>query len=314
MVAISNDLRERVVRLVEGEGTSRRQAAARLMISPASAIRILQRYDEAGVVAPKKRKSRLSPLAKYAEAISAMVDKRPDATLKELVATIRDNLGVATSKSAVDRFLKKIGLKFKKSLIADEQTRDDVALKRGWFRRVAQRYMDHVSFVFIDETGMNLGMTRARGRALVGERLVCSAPGRCRRSLTLVAALGVEGIVASMIFNGAVDGACFVAWVKKILVPALRPGTTVVMDNLSVHKDSAVEAALRAAGCSLLFTPPYSPDLNPIEMFFSKLKAALRAVEARTMPALDAAIADVIASLKPEECRNFFIECGYDSL
>jgi len=174
--------------------------------------------------------------------------------------------------------------------------------------------MDHRRFFFLDETSLNTHFTRTCGRVQGSERLVCSAPQGGWRSTTLLAAMGLDGIVAPMVFDGAVDKPLFLAWLGRFLAPELAPGDVVVMDNLSSHKGEAVEAAVRAAGGSVLYTPPFSPDMNPIEMFFSKLKAHLRRIEARTREALDRAVVEVIEMLTPAEVEGFFRHCGYDSL
>jgi len=199
-------------------------------------------------------------------------------------------------------------------LIADEQTRPDVAIKRGFFRTVVQNYMDHRRFFFVDETGVNTKMTRLYGWAYGGERLVASVPHGHWKSSTFLAAMGLDGIVAPFILDGACDAKFFEAWTEKMLAPALLPGDVVVMDNLPAHKRAAVEAAIRAVGASVMFTPPYSPDMNPIEKFFSKLKAALRKAKARTVAAVETVILATINSLSRVECENFFKSCGYDSL
>ena len=196
-------------------------------------------------------------------------------------------------------------------MIADEQTRTDVALKRGFFRRIAQRFMDSTRFIFFDETAAKTNMTRLYGRAPGGERLVASVPHGHWKTTTFVAGLSLGGIVAPVVFDGPIDGPSFLAYVEQMVAPCLQLGDVVLMDNLSAHKQPAVEAAIRAAGASLLFTPPYSPDFNPIENFFSKLKAYLRKVQARTKSDLDAAIVTCCATLTRKECENFFLHCGY---
>jgi transposase len=186
-----------------------------------------------------------------------------------------------------------------------------VAVKRGFFRRIVQTFMDTTRFIFFDETAANTKMTRLYGRAPIGERLVASVPHGHWKTTTFVAGLGLDGIVAPAVFDKPMDGPSFLAYVEQAVAPCLRPGDVVLMDNLPAHKVAGVENAIRSAGASLLFTPPYSPDFNPIEKFFSKLKSILRRLGVRTKEALDDAIADVCATLTNEECRNFFISCGY---
>ena len=177
--------------------------------------------------------------------------------------------------------------------------------------REAQPAMDIGKLVFLDETWASTSMTRKCGRAPRGLRGLGSAPHGHWKTTTFVAGLSLDGIVAPVVFDGPIDGPSFLAYVEQMVCPRLRPGHVLLMDNLSSHKQPAVEAAVRAVGASIFFTPPYSPDLNPIENFFSKLKAHLRKVQARTKFDLDAAIAVCCAALTRTECENFFLHCGY---
>jgi transposase len=154
-------------------------------------------------------------------------------------------------------------------------------------------------------------MTRAYGRCPAGQRLVMDVPHGHWKTTTFVAALRVGGLTAPTVVDGAMTGDLFVAYVKQQLVPALRRGDVVVMDNLSCHKLAGVRAAIEAAGCELRLLPPYSPDLNPIEKAFSKLKAKLRAAAKRTVEALWQYLGEVLDAFRPEECRNYFRSCGY---
>ena len=148
-------------------------------------------------------------------------------------------------------------------------------------------------------------MTRLHGRCARGQRLVAQVPHGQRKTLTFVAGLRCDGITAPCILDGPINAESFLAWVVQFLVPTLRPGDIVVMDNLSSHKSSAVRRAIREAGGKLIFLPPYSPDLNPIEMAFAKLKAYLRAMAMRTIDELWKAIGQICDLFKPEECANY---------
>lgn len=155
-------------------------------------------------------------------------------------------------------------------------------------------------------------MARLRGRAPRGERCIAAVPHGHWKTTTFVGALRSTGMTAPMVIDGAMNGDIFVAWVEALLVPSLSPGDVVVMDNLAPHKRAEVRALVSAADARLVYLPPYSPDLNPIENAFAKLKALLRKAAARTIAALEAAIAAAIDALTPEECINFFQACGYD--
>lgn len=155
-------------------------------------------------------------------------------------------------------------------------------------------------------------MTRLRGRAPEGERLRAGIPHGHWRTTTFVAGLRLGGIDAPMLIDGAINAASFLAYVQQVLVPTLSPGDVVIMDNLASHKTPAVREAIEAAGAELRFLPPYSPDFNPIENAFAKLKALLRKVAARTRDTLWNAVADAIEAFPPTECANFFTAAGYE--
>jgi transposase len=177
--------------------------------------------------------------------------------------------------------------------------------------KAAQPSWDPAALVFVDETWASTAMARAHGRCPKGERLVMAVPHGHWKTTTFVAALRCDGLVAPTVVDGAMTGDLFVAYVEQQLVPALRPGDVVVMDNLACHKRPGVRRALEAAGCELRLLPPYSPDLNPIERAFSKLKAKLRAAAKRTVEALWQYLGRVLDEFAPPECRNYFTSCGY---
>ena len=157
-------------------------------------------------------------------------------------------------------------------------------------------------------------MARLRGRAPRGERCRAAIPHGHWKTTTFTAGLRLTGMTAPMVLDGAMNGPAFLAYVEQILVPTLSPGDIVVMDNLPAHKSTGVRAAIETAGASLRFLPPYSPDFNPIEQAFSKLKALLRKAAARTIPDLWAAIAEAIPRFSPRECENYFKAAGYEPM
>jgi transposase len=154
-------------------------------------------------------------------------------------------------------------------------------------------------------------MTRRYGRSRRGQRLVCPVPHGHWKTTTFVAALGLEGMTAPLVIDGAMTGDLFVAYIEQVLVPVLQPGDMVVMDNLACHKRARVRQAIEAAGCQLVYLPPYSPDLNPIELAFSKLKALLRKAGLRTVDGLWSFLGHALDAFAPDECRNYFRHCGY---
>jgi transposase len=167
--------------------------------------------------------------------------------------------------------------------------------------------------VFVDETGASTKMTRLYGRCPRGERLVSPVPWGHWKTTTFVGALRQDGLVAPCAFDGPINGEKFRAWVEQFLVPELKPGDIVVMDNLSSHKVAGVRTAIENAKANLLYLPAYSPDLNPIEQGFAKLKALLRKAAARTFDALIRAIASALETFTPHECANYLANSGYDA-
>jgi transposase len=171
--------------------------------------------------------------------------------------------------------------------------------------------MDPAHFVFLDETAATTAMTRLYGWAPRSERLVDAAPYGHWCTTTFVAGLRRDGVIAPYVLEGAMTGELFRAYVEQMLAPSLRPGDVVVLDNLPVHKVAGVREAIQAVGASLLYLPPYSPDLNPIEQFFAKLKALLRKAAARTRDALWETISVLLESITAPECQNYLTHSGY---
>lgn len=171
--------------------------------------------------------------------------------------------------------------------------------------------MNPAQLVFLDETWTTTSMTRRYGRAPRGQRLIASVPHGHWKTNTFLAALRQDKITAPCVIDGAVNGATFLAYVEQFLAPALRPGDIVIMDNLGSHKVAGVSQAIEAVGARLLYLPPYSPDLNPIEQLFAKLKARLRKAAARSIEALHQAIASTLAACTPGECQNYLLDAGY---
>ena len=183
------------------------------------------------------------------------------------------------------------------------------AHRRFW--RAWQRHMDAERFVFVDETGAATNMIRRYGWAPRSERLVDAAPYGHWRTTTFVAGLRSTGIVAPLVLDGPMTGEAFLAYAEQVLAPCLSPDDVVVLDNLAAHKVAGVEQAVRAAGASIMHLPPYSPDLNPIEQAFAKLKALLHKAAARTRDALWTTIGSLLDRFTPAECRNYLANSGY---
>src|SRR4029077_327761 len=193
---------------------------------------------------------------------------------------------------------------------AAEQDRSDVAEARDEWR-ASQPDLNPERLVFIDETGAATDMARRYGRCPRGQRLVASVPWGHWKTTTFVAALRVEGITAPCVFDGPMDGPCFRAYIEQFVVPILRRGNIVVMDTLPSHKVVGIREAIEAAGAELRYLPPYSPDLNPIELAFSKFKKLLRDGAERTVDKLWELCGKILDQFTESECRNYFQHCGY---
>ena len=180
--------------------------------------------------------------------------------------------------------------------------------------RDGQSELSPEQLIFIDESGLSTNMARLRGWSPEGERCVAAVPHGHWKTVTFIGGLTSSGFIAPMLLDQAMDGEWFLAWVEQQLAPLLKPGQIVIMDNLPAHKIAGARLAIEARGAKFLFLPAYSPDLNPIENAFAKLKSYVRKTAARTFDALHVAVADALATFSSAECRNFFKHAGYGSI
>jgi len=201
----------------------------------------------------------------------------------------------------------------KKSLQAAERKRADVArARRRWIRE--QGLLDPARLVFIDETAVTTNMVRPNGWNPRGERLVGDVPMGHWETLTFIAGFRQTGIVAPMVIKGAMNGEAFLAYIEQCLVPKLKRRDIVVIDNVSFHKVTGVEGAIRATGAELRYLPQYSPELNPIELVFHPLKTLLRKAAERTIEGLERRVGSFVRALDPSECMRYFRHAGYEPL
>ncbi len=214
-----------------------------------------------------------------------------------------------------DAFCVSLGIRTKKSLAATERLRTRVKHQRQeWLRYRTpkmQAYPDRL--VFIDETSIKTNLTRLRGRSLCGKRLEMTAPFGAWGTQTFIAGLTHDSLIVPWVIKGAMNGEAFATYMRQVLAPELLPGTVVICDNLATHRNKDAAQALKDVSCWILCLPPYSPNLNPIEMAFSKLKAHLRRIGARTFDQMFDALAEVCNLFTPQECWKYFCEAGYGS-
>ena len=239
------------------------------------------------------------------ERLRNLVEETPDATLEAL----KQEMGVSGSRMIVCRALQKLGLPLKKkSKHAAERDTPEVQKKRRSFRRKVKP-IEPRRLVFVDETGVTTAMTPTYGRAPRGERVEASAPASWE-SVTVIAAMGLDGVRAPLALPGSVNAATFESYVEQVLVPALHRGDVVVFDNLSSHLGPAVFEAIERAGASVLPLPPYSPDFTPIEEMFSKFKGFLRRVGARAKEHLYDAIGEGLREVTAQDILGWFRHAG----
>jgi putative transposase len=198
----------------------------------------------------------------------------------------------------------------KKTLIAAEQGRPDVVRRRAQWRKY-RSHIDPGRLVFIDETWTKTNMAPLRGWAPRGQRIKAHVPHGHWQTMTFLAALRHDRVAAPWLIDGPINGDSFRVYIERVLVPTLRPGDIVIMDNLGSHKSHAVRHAIRSAGARLFFLPKYSPDLNPIEQFFAKLKHRLRKAAKRSTITVCDAIGDILKTISATECSNYFENAGY---
>ena len=307
----SVDLRERVVGAVEQEGLSRRRAAARFGVSYSAAIDWVKPSRDREPGAWPDRRSQ-------AEEDFVRASRLAGATMSEGGLHLA-RAGLRTGRARSEgRLPLGVGVRprrepqlQKKTLIASERDRPDVARRRAQWTRHQNR-VARSRLVFIDETWTKTNMAPLRGWARRGQRLDAKVPYRRWRTMTFLAALRHDRVEAPWLVDGPINGERFLVYVEKVLVPTLRPGDIVILDNLGSHRGKAVRRAIRSAGARLFFLPKYSPDQNPIEQFFATLKHLLRRAAERTADAVCNAIGHVLDTVTSTECTNYFAQAGYD--
>jgi transposase len=307
MKPLSNDLRKRILDAVDNEEGPRRKLAARFEVNTSTITRLLQLRRETGSFEPGPHGGGVEPtLDRDAlERPRKLVEETPDATLEAL----EQEPGVSGSRMIICRALQKLGLPLKrKSPHAAERDSPEVRERRREFAEDVEP-VEPRRLVFVDETGVTTAMTPAYGRAPKGERVESSAPASWE-SVTVIAAIGLDGVRAPLAFEGAVNAATFLTYVERVLVPALHRGDVVIFDNLGSHLSSAVSEAIGRAGATVLPLPPYSPDFNPIEEMSSKFKEFLRRVGARAKEHLYEAIGEGLREVTPRDILGWFGHAG----
>ena len=303
------ELREDAIRQVELGELSQQEIADVFGISLSCLEKLIRRFRETGDVTPDRIGRPPGTGSIPLDRLAAFIAEHPDATLVET----KQGCGLRESITGIWKALKRLGLSRKKKVVhASEQDRPDVQKKRRHWRKLS-RTLSAQCLIFIDQTAISTRLDRDHGRAPVGERIVGSVPEKQFETSTLMAALHWDGSVESLVYHGATDTGMALAFVETQLVPALKPGDIVVWDNLKPHRSPTVIQAIEATGARVCPLPPYSPDMNPIEKLWSKLKTLLRGIAARTQEALIEGLDRALGKLTPQDVQHWYKHCGYPS-
>ncbi|WP_460667133.1 IS630 family transposase, partial [Kribbella swartbergensis] len=298
----SLDLRRRVARFVEA-GHSCHEAARHFEVSVAFVVRLMAAYRATGSLAPKPEGGwRYSKLDPHRAFLLQRVAEKGDITMPQLAAELLAR-GTKVTPTSISHWFRRQGYRFKKNAAGQRtRTRRVRQAREPWHTKRQPRMREEPHrLVFLDETGTSTKMTRLRGRCLKGQRLYAKAPFGHWLTQTFVAGLRYSGLTAPWVIDGPMTRPIFETYVETQLAPTLSKGDVVILDNLPAHKSERAAQCLKQKGAWFLFLPPYSPDLNPIEQLFSKLKALLRKAEARTFDALWRAIGDICDGVEAEE-------------
>jgi len=297
----SDDLRCRILDAYERKEGSQREVSRRFGVSFEYVRKIRKQWRGSGQKErmPQSRHGRLSRMTDAVqERLRGWLREQPDRTLAELQEQLQAS-GVVASRSRIGQVLQQMGLRQKKTLPAAERDTEANRKRREEFLATITA-IPVEKLIFLDESGVTTQMTRQWGRAPKGERILETTPQGRWTVLTTLGAMSLRGIDAAMTIPSATDGDIFRVYVKQVLSPKLKPGDAVVMDNLSAHKVAGIRRQIEACGARLIYLPPYSPDLNPIEQAWSKFKQFLRSAKARTDQALDQAVSDALKTISAE--------------
>jgi transposase len=307
MRAYSHDLRQRILRAVD-QGQPRAEIITAFAVSRSTIKRYLKLRRETGDVKAKAIAGRPSKKgAALQTGLFPQLEAQPDATLAEHCQMWEATHGIQVSSATMSRAIQRLNwTRKKKTIRASEQNEADRA---AW--REQAKTLDTSKLAFIDECGSNIALTRLYARSPKGKRVYGSVPRNRRANITLLASLSLQGMGEAFLLEGSADTAVFEIYIEQILAPSLSPGHIGILDNLNTHTGEKVRQAIEARGCQLLFLPSYSPDLSPIEEAFSKLKAVLRRIGARTPEALQEAMRQALLTITPRDARGWFTDCGY---
>lgn len=300
-------LRERVVEAYEnGEGTQR-ELCERFKLSMASVNSWIQLKRETGSVEPRPVSGgNFSEISR--EDLMELLAQQNDLSYEEMAIKLQEK-EIACSRSSVHRAMVRFGITRKKKSCRDPEQSKHEAERQAFKEKVA--HTKRSLFVVLDEAGIWSHMSRTHGYAPKGQRVESIEPFRHEKKQTILAGVSSRGILAPLILDGAMNGAIFVSWLKQELLPAMKRREILVLDNLAVHRVQGVAECVKKAGMVLLYLPPYSPDLSPIEPMWSKIKAFLRKLGAKTLDEMEKAFCQAMDAVTPKDIFNWFQHCGY---
>ena len=312
-MAHSVDLREAAVRLYEESGRGYRVVAKELGISPRTLQDWLYRKRRGESLEPGKPPGRRAVIHEAAQKrLLELIEEHDDWTQQRYADTLNAEFpDIKVSQPVVSLTLKRLGITLKKKEWRACELREE-RVRKLTVEFLIKRDEYHVQeLVFVDESGINVNMARKYGYSPRGQRLYGYKPGQFARNYTVIGALDIKGLSTVMMVNGGTTIEVFFEFARQMLIPTMEPGQVVVMDNLAAHRNKRVIELFHDHGIHVLHTPPYSPEWNPIEWAWSKVKTAIRASAARTLETLEIALKAAADSITPEDAANYFAACGY---
>ncbi len=313
MKSYSLDLKQKIIKVRQKEKLSIRKLAERFKVAKSFVQKILKQFEETGDVRAKKRGG--SPPRKLNDeqviTLVEIIDENNDATLEEIGVLLEEKTNVKVSTTTIWNISKKFNYSFKKkTMYATEKTSDKVQQARvNYWQKI--REIRPEDLIFIDESGVNLAMVRLYARALKGKRARGEKPQKRGKNISLIAALSLEKVIVSRNIYGAVDGITFEAFIVRDLVPLLWKDACVVMDNAKIHLGEMIRESIENVGAKLIYLSSYSPEFSPIENFWSKVKAILRKIQARTYQNLIDGIIEAMLQVTQKDIHNWFTHCCY---
>lgn len=314
MKPYSNDLRQKVIQAYQNQEGSLRAIAKRFKVSLNFVWLLLQRYLNTASVDPKPHGGGHPPIltAERLALLRELVEQQNDATLLELCDRFQQKTGIRVSRETIARSLRRLRItRKKKTFHTTEREKDPEIVKerQNFIQAMPEKDVRHL--VVIDECSINLGMARDYGRAPKGVRAEGHRPSDRGGNVTLIAALTRQGVIAPLMIPGSLNSEAFKTYLDLVLLPNLAPGNTLLLDNLSVHKGCGIKGLAASRQVKLEFLPRYSPDLSPIELAWSKIKADLGKTAARTYDDLVEAVREALNKIHPTDIQGWFSYCGY---